>query len=144
MLIWNNMSEAVKITAIEKLRDAEYTQTQIAITLGTSRENIKKFCARRSIIGWKRGAQIRNKNAQVDGQGRNTIMRLTKKVILNDHRSLYQCEKCSKISVQELPRHHKDRNRANNIASNIEVICSACHAKEHLAERTRGPLGYFV
>lgn len=71
-----------------------------------------------------------------DGLGRSTIERKTRKLLKEAERDLHKCERCSfTYKEQELPRHHKDRNRANNSLSNIEVLCWACHNKEHLGER---------
>lgn len=43
--------------------------------------------------------------------------------------------KCNRCSYQEnehaLVIHHIDRNRDNNIFSNLEVLCANCHAIEH-------------
>lgn len=41
------------------------------------------------------------------------------------------CERCN--SVKYLIVHHIDRNRYNNVISNLETLCRSCHAKEHNA-----------
>lgn len=41
------------------------------------------------------------------------------------------CNKCE--STIALVVHHKDRNRANNVLSNLEILCSNCHYLEHHA-----------
>ena len=39
------------------------------------------------------------------------------------------CTRCNEKT--NLHYHHKDRNKNNNAASNIEVLCSNCHVAEH-------------
>lgn len=91
----------------------------------------------------KRGAQPGNTNARVTGLGRTTIRRLTRKIILAADRSLFVCERCTKKASWEWPRHHKDRNRANNSPENLEVLCNDCHAREHAYDRPRTAKGTF-
>ena len=40
-----------------------------------------------------------------------------------------ECNRCG--SIDGLVRHHVDHNPANNVESNIEVLCRSCHAKHH-------------
>jgi hypothetical protein len=40
-----------------------------------------------------------------------------------------QCQRCD--SNRNLNVHHKDRNRRNNAAENLEVLCRSCHNREH-------------
>lgn len=45
---------------------------------------------------------------------------------------LTSCERCGYKEYPEiLGVHHKDRNRKNNDASNLEVLCPMCHSIEH-------------
>lgn len=46
------------------------------------------------------------------------------------------CERCA--SVNQLQRHHKDRDPTNNDLSNIEVLCQRCHFEEHMSDGTWG------
>lgn len=42
------------------------------------------------------------------------------------------CNRCSFDKYSEiLIVHHRDRNRSNNVVSNLEVLCPNCHALEH-------------
>jgi hypothetical protein len=42
----------------------------------------------------------------------------------------YKCANCKKgITTILYDKHHKDGNRANNSASNLELLCVSCHAK---------------
>jgi HNH endonuclease len=42
------------------------------------------------------------------------------------------CEKCGYNKIpQILEVHHKDRNRNNNIITNLEILCPNCHDEEH-------------
>lgn len=40
-----------------------------------------------------------------------------------------KCERCPRTT--KLHVHHKDRNPLNDDATNLEVLCSTCHAREH-------------
>jgi len=42
---------------------------------------------------------------------------------------VWECSHCK--SKKKLEIHHKDRNRKNNRLSNLMVLCSKCHGKEH-------------
>ena len=44
-------------------------------------------------------------------------------------RHLFKTEKLKEVLVNVL--HHKDRDRHNNDISNLEILCSNCHAIEH-------------
>jgi ssDNA-binding Zn-finger/Zn-ribbon topoisomerase 1 len=41
------------------------------------------------------------------------------------------CERCGFDEVEILQLHHKDRNRRNNKAENLETLCPNCHFREH-------------
>jgi len=40
-----------------------------------------------------------------------------------------KCENCS--SKKNIDRHHKDRNKFNNVPENIQVLCRSCHKFLH-------------
>lgn len=40
------------------------------------------------------------------------------------------CEKCG--STKHLCVHHIDRDRQNNIDSNLQTLCKSCHQREHM------------
>ena len=42
---------------------------------------------------------------------------------------VWECSHCKSESKLEI--HHKDRNRKNNKLSNLMILCSKCHGKEH-------------
>lgn len=45
------------------------------------------------------------------------------------------CERCGYDNhISAIVIHHKDRNRENNISSNLEILCANCHAIEHWGE----------
>lgn len=134
------------IQKLLELRAAGLTQQAAAKTLGFSRSSINSLCSRQGIIGWPQGAAARDQRgdknpAFVNGVSRASVARATKKVIIDNGRDLFTCERCGTKRDIELPRHHKDRNRANNTNDNIEVLCVPCHNKEHMPERTRDKLG---
>lgn len=39
------------------------------------------------------------------------------------------CERCG--ADEDIVRHHKDEDRANNDQSNIEILCRGCHSSHH-------------
>jgi hypothetical protein len=41
------------------------------------------------------------------------------------------CERCGFSDKRVLNLHHKDRNRANNVRENLELLCWNCHALDH-------------
>ena len=42
-----------------------------------------------------------------------------------------KCARCDWIDFRAIVIHHKDRNKHNNIITNLETICANCHAIEH-------------
>lgn len=49
------------------------------------------------------------------------------------------CERCGfDANPVILGVHHKDRNRKNNEASNLEVLCPNCHSLEHAKHISHG------
>ena len=59
----------------------------------------------------------------------------------------FTCERCGKTFVDEegnytsgLEVHHKDRNKRNNLPSNLEVLCEKCHDKHHPERKKYFPL----
>jgi hypothetical protein len=145
--LWHNLSREMKISEIYRLQELNLSQGQIATHYNLCRETIRDFCKRNNIVPvHAQGAQINNKNAFINGQGKNTIVRLTKKVLLDAGKSLIVCERCGYIDPfkVELSRHHKDRNRSNNDVSNLEVLCWWCHNKEHEHEKYRNSKGQYA
>lgn len=127
---------------------AGLTRHATAKLMGITENRIIAICNKYGITGWPTGAAARdqrgNKNpAFIDGMGRATIARATKRILIAADRDLFTCERCGDTRDIELPRHHIDRDRSNNVLSNIEVLCVACHNREHMHERTRDELGRF-
>lgn len=54
------------------------------------------------------------------------------------------CERCG--SDEDIVRHHIDRNKQNNIRSNIKFLCRSCHAAHHYERGHTGhdPQGRFT
>ena len=48
-----------------------------------------------------------------------------------------RCERCGYAQVEILHVHHRDRDRSNNDASNLELICPNCHYEEHYLEKNQ-------
>ncbi len=42
-----------------------------------------------------------------------------------------KCEGCGYSKIEILHVHHKDRNRQNNLLSNLKLFCPNCHYEEH-------------
>ena len=40
-----------------------------------------------------------------------------------------KCEECG--ATERLHRHHKDKDKMNNVIENIQVLCSCCHRLKH-------------
>ena len=139
----------VLLTALKKYKDEGLCQWQAAQKLGKSRGAISQLCHTYGITGWPYGAAARDQTGiynpnYFNGASRGTVNRKTKTVLLEAEKDLFVCERCGATSKIELPRHHKDRNRKNNIASNLEVLCVSCHNKEHMPERIRSSKGVFI
>ena len=47
-----------------------------------------------------------------------------------------KCEICG--GSKTLQRHHKDGNRLNNSAENVQILCQECHKNEHMKKGTWG------
>lgn len=146
-MFWRYIATEEKIRIIKQFQSNGLTQGQIAEKVEVCRESIRDFCKRHGIkpIHYQ-GAQPGNKSAMIDGMGENTIRRLTKKVLLSAGRDIIKCERCGYVDYfkEELPRHHKDRNRSNNDPTNLEVLCRTCHGAEHFNDRERNEKGQFV
>lgn len=124
------------------------TQDEVAKQLGISLPTIRHICNRHNVRWkWQLRDQFGEKNhAFVDGLGRSTIERTTRRLILAAERSLYICERCNYTDPfkVELPRHHIDRDRSNNTVENLEVLCQRCHRLEHGKDQIRGEDGRFI
>lgn len=45
----------------------------------------------------------------------------------------HQCSRCGySRDVRVLEVHHKDKDRTNNVLSNLEVLCPTCHVEHHI------------
>lgn len=144
--IWADMSQIQRKTAILQLQEQGLCQREVAEALATNRGHIASFCSWHGITGWRTvGAQPGNKNAKVDGQGRNTIMRLAQKMVRESGKPLNICERCQVPNpFSNYPIHHKDSNRRNNTLENFEVLCQSCHSLEHIKDRGRSKDGKII
>ena len=142
---WQLMTKSEKLELVSKLINDGYSYAAVAEDFGEGASVISSFCRYHGIkSSFNQGGQPNNNNAMVDRTGRSTIKRLTKKILIKAQRNLFKCERCDFIDVNELPRHHKDRNRNNNDISNLEVLCRSCHALEHTSERNRDIEGRYA
>lgn len=54
------------------------------------------------------------------------------RTIVEEKKGIKFCERCEHDgNKKKLIVHHIDRNRHNNNVSNLEVLCTMCHAHEH-------------
>lgn len=116
------------------------TQREVARRFNLSQTAISRICIRLGIKWkWQRRDQFGANNSQyINGLGKSTIERLTRRLVIASGRDLFLCERCNaRNPFQEQVRHHKDRNRTNNENNNIEVLCQHCHVTEHNADRER-------
>jgi len=142
-MTWKTKTANQKLEAIRVMKERGLMLKEVAEELQVTRSIVSEF-AKRHGITWVRGGRDGNQNAAIHGMGKNTIMRLTRRVLLADNRDLCLCERCAdRCDYSEWPRHHKDRDRSNNDPSNLEVLCNACHAKEHINDRPKNSLGQF-
>jgi predicted transcriptional regulator len=131
-----------KAQQIRELKAQGLNQSEIAAELGCTQAAISRMCQTHKIT-WEIGAAARDQRGEKNpnfqgGLAKSTIERLTRRIVTASGQSLFVCEHCGEINkYQEHPRHHKDRDRSNNDASNIEVLCIACHNVEHNKERIR-------
>ena len=68
-----------------------------------------------------------------DGSSAGYIQRISREAVINDNRSIKICELCGKKKKPSwgMVIHHKDRDRKNNTAKNLIVLCSSCYMKAH-------------
>jgi hypothetical protein len=132
------------ITFLEANRNMTYKEA--SYITGCTRTCLISLCTRRG-FSLKRTPVDQRGSLNVNyfgGLSRATVGRMTKKVLLEEGRDLFKCERCGKINSVELPRHHKNRDRADNEASNLEVLCVSCHNKEHRPEKIISLRGRFI
>src|SRR6266436_3613409 len=142
---WIEMTTEERKVIVISLSSKGLSSREIGGQLACTAKIIQSFMRRRGIKGLHRGGLLGNQNARVNGQGKNTIRRLTRRVLLSCNKNLHKCERCSfEDHTEELPRHHKDRDRTNNDPSNLEILCKTCHGIEHMQERDRDLLGRVI
>lgn len=134
---------------LQRLAATGITQQAAAAYVGKTISAVRTICCRYGIGPWPIGAAARDQRGDKNpnyknGLSRATINRLTKSVLIAVGKDLFTCERCGHTATIELPRHHKDRNRANNASTNLEVLCIPCHNKEHMQEKRRRRNGTFI
>jgi hypothetical protein len=123
------------------------TQAEVSKLLNIALPTIRAICERNNVRWkWQVRDQYGEKNSSyINGMGRSTVERLTRRVVINTGRCLHICERCGDYNrFQEQNRHHKDEDRTNNDASNIEVLCVTCHTSEHNLKRKRDFYGRYI
>ena len=96
----------------------------------------------------QRQEKEKNHNWQ-GGQTMYSINRLTHRIIIEEGRSLFICEKCNvkAVKTQWPPTHnvhHIDYNRSNNDPLNLQVLCVPCHSRIHAEDRRDANTGRFL
>jgi 5-methylcytosine-specific restriction endonuclease McrA len=135
------------IQKIAMYKEQGLNQTEVGAKLGYCQTYISQLSSKHGNFYWfNRRDQWGPKNSSYkNGMSKSTIWRLTKRIVLESGRDLYTCERCGLVRTDmELPRHHKDYNRANNDPSNIEVLCHGCHNREHNVHRKRNEDGTWI
>lgn len=142
--MWREWPDRIRVSLVTQMRNSGHMLKDVAFELNVSRSTVTALSRKNKII-WARGARDGNKNAEIHGQGHNTIKRLTRRVLLANDRDITICERCKwkQPLGESLARHHKDRNRLNNDISNLEVLCHSCHSLEHKDDRPRNQAGQF-
>lgn len=142
-MIWQNLSLNEKYSLILYYKEEGKMRKEVALILGISPDTIWRFCLAHDIDGWPIGGRVENTNARRNEVPcKKTITKLARKAVMESGRSLFICEQCKYVHpLHELHCHHKDRDRLNNTADNLKVLCDSCHAKEHSNERKRNELG---
>ena len=98
----------------------------------------------RSLRGHTPGYQDDEKNPNFrHGRHWSRKRRLARLALVERGAPLDVCECCKKkIQVAKFVQfHHKNRNPWDNRPQNVEVLCVACHAREHYADRRRDVYG---
>lgn len=143
--LWKSWNFYQRLDGIRQRAANKMSIKQMSEEVGVHYDTIKKFCSSNGIKGLHQGAQPRNKNAIIHGRGRNTIMRLAQRVVMEGGRATKTCERCGlRNPLENFPIHHKDRNRSNNEPTNLEIVCHTCHNLEHNPERPRGADGRYL
>lgn len=139
----------IHIEDIKILKAQGLNQAEIATRLGCTQSGVSKVATQHG-LHFDIGAAAHDQSGQnnpnyKDGMGRSTIERLTRRVVIASGRNPHVCERCGDESFpNEQNRHHKDRNRSNNTAENIEVLCISCHNEEHGNDRVRNEKGQYA
>ena len=74
-------------------------------------------------------------------------MRTREKIILWQRRKVGVCEACHiHFGYKQITAHHKDQNIKNNDATNIQLLCKACHTECHRRAQKSGvfPAGEYI
>lgn len=109
---------------IERLYVAgDWSQAQLAAHFGVSQQGIAKALRRLSITAKPRGRAGAQNGRFKDGT-QSTIYR---SMVEKTH-----CNRCG--ATDQLVIHHIDGIHTNNVASNLEVLCSPCHTSHHKQE----------
>lgn len=69
------------------------------------------------------------------GKHRITLVKYAWQIVEHSLRPR-KCERCA--STIRLQIHHKNRDWSDNAISNLEILCTSCHAKEHVNDPNSG------
>jgi hypothetical protein len=121
------------------LRCAATTGTSVTVPCANCRTMVTKtrstvtrsktghlFCSRSCSVTWtNRNSKKKERHPKWNG-GKSSY---------RFGRELQQCEECGDNRYYLLTVHHKDGDRTNNKAANLEDLCNNCHTTRHLAVR---------
>jgi phage regulator Rha-like protein len=124
-----------KHAASEKQRQKAYRTCVVCGTVFYSR--YKKLTCSSECLKKYRITKYSNENAANwrGGKSQTYYQRIRRTL------KMQVCEMCGKTEGR-LDTHHKDRDRGNNSATNIMVLCVNCHAYLHYIEDDRGLRGW--
>lgn len=122
----SNSRKSMPEIDILSLWDQGLSCVQIATRLKLNRTALKRWLTEQGIYETRR----KGKN---HGLFRGNCSRTVRADVFQ--RANHRCERCGYCEyLGILQIHHKDRNRRNNIADNLELLCPNCHEIDHLLQ----------
>lgn len=98
----------------------------------SSSKSGKFFCSKSCQTVWRNGYYSREKHSQWKGG----FHRKYRDILMKENRRV-QCFLCGINDERVLVVHHKDRNRSNNVPTNLTWLCHNCHYKVHHNKMTK-------
>lgn len=122
-----------KCPVCKKIFPAE-SNFRITCSISCNGKNPKRLNAIKKGISKRKSFVGKNNPNWTGGNSMGYLLRLARESLIKDKRDFKKCE-CCNINTMDLLIHHKNRNRKNNTARNLKILCNKCHDKEHEIER---------